>query len=125
MPAVIAPFYTSDDIARASVIPAPAAGSGPPAASAVGSPVLTLVAQAAARGYESVALPLTTEPWKDRWHGMCVLSGAGEGEDRELDQENARRAEVWRTAPTFTRDEVTVTRLGARYIQTAVSNYQR
>jgi protein arginine N-methyltransferase 5 len=124
MPAVIAPFYTSDDIARASIIPAPAAGPSP-AASAVDSPVLTLVAQAAARGYESVALPLTTEPWKDRWHGMCVLSGAGEGEDRELDQENARRAEVWRTAPTFTRDEVTVTRLGTIYIEISVSNHQR
>jgi type II protein arginine methyltransferase len=158
MPAVIAPFYTPEDITRAGVLPSEDGET----------PVLRLLAQATARGYESVCLPLTTDAWRTRWHDMCVLSsssvpgvgtgtggaadadrGGTEERDRERervtdaetmtdadaeidadaptdagagtnlgqdsharDRANATRAEVWRSAPAFAREEVTVTRLG-------------
>jgi hypothetical protein len=151
MPAVIAPFYTLDDINRATVLPIDDSGE---------TPVLRLLAQATAREYESVCLPLTTEAWRSRWHDMCVLSsvpslgtdiggpdGAGPAggatdrapgaEEQIRNQEpgtaaeevaglgpdtsqnasvgnktSAARVELWRTAPAFAREEVTVTRLG-------------
>jgi protein arginine N-methyltransferase 5 len=143
MPAVIAPFYTLDDIDRAATLPSDDGGE---------TPVLRLLAQATARNYDSVCLPLTTEAWRRRWHDMCVLSsvpslgtegggpdaagrmdGGARAEERDMDQEpdttlgeaasrgpdtpvvdktSAARAELWRTAPAFIREDVTVTRLG-------------
>lgn len=104
MPVVIAPYETTEDIERAAVLPIGNSANAE-------TPILRLLAQASARGYESMCLPLTTDTWRARWHNMCVLSGAPEVE--EADKENAMRAEVWRNAPAFNLDEVTVTRLGA------------
>jgi hypothetical protein len=154
MPAIIAPYYTLEDIDRAAVL---SSGEGGETA------VLRLLAQATTRDYASVCLPLTTDAWRARWHDMCVLSsvpglgtdvggphvvrgtdgsdtgvgGINGAEERTRDQEqgtmseeitglrpdagsnaavvqktNATRAEMWRTAPAFAREEVTVTRLG-------------
>jgi protein arginine N-methyltransferase 5 len=103
MPVVIAPYETPEDIERAAVLPNGNNGDAE-------TPILRLLAQASARGYESMCLPLTTDTWRARWHSMCVLSGAPEVE--EADKENAMRAEIWRNAPAFNSNEVTVTRLG-------------
>lgn len=70
--------------------------------------VLRLVASSRSKGYDAISIPLTTEKWRARWRGMCILSG--EGGERDVGAEE--RAEAWRAAPVFMRDEVTITRLG-------------
>ncbi|KAF8992848.1 PRMT5-domain-containing protein [Cyathus striatus] len=69
------------------------------------TPVLKLVVDARAKGYDVVCLPLTTDKWKTRWSDMCL-------EDSEKDKEAAAKAaEAWRSNPAFRDDEVTITRL--------------
>ncbi|KAF8149849.1 shk1 kinase-binding protein 1 [Crassisporium funariophilum] len=72
------------------------------------TPILSLISQSQAKGYESVCLPLTTAKWKQRWSEMCLLPM----ESSEKDKERASRAaEKWRLNPGFMREEVTITRL--------------
>jgi len=75
------------------------------------TPILKLVADARAKGYDTVCLPLTTAKWKDRWVDMCLLPVGASIRDRDIAAEE--RAEAWRSDPTFLLDEVTMTRLGA------------
>ncbi|KAG5647400.1 hypothetical protein DXG03_000471 [Asterophora parasitica] len=72
------------------------------------TPVLQVLADVRAKGYDAVALPLTTEKWKTRWEEMCLLPA---GSDRESEIAAEQKAEVWRSRPGFLKDEVTITRL--------------
>lgn len=73
------------------------------------TPVLKLIESEKAKGYGKLCLPLTTEKWKERWSQMCLLPMESSGQDKEI---AAKAAEAWRLNPAFTRDEVTITRLG-------------
>lgn len=97
----IAALIAPDDIRRAA--------EQPDALHA--TPVLKLLAQAKAKNYETVCLPLTTAAWRARWRGMCLLPS---GQDRDMDALAEQQAEAWRSQPAFLREEVTVTRLGER-----------
>ena len=104
--------------------------------SSSGSPVLRLVQEANAKGYETVCIPLTTQRWKARWEDMCLapspssssssIAGmtdkAKKRESRrdsraihlqQRDMRAEKRAEQWRLRPVFEKDEVTITQLGA------------
>ena len=60
---------------------------------------------------QALCIPLTTDKWRTRWRGMCLLSDeAGEGSSDKSEFE--KQAEEWRAKPVFARDEVTITRLG-------------
>lgn len=73
------------------------------------TPVLKLIENEKAKGYDKLCLPLTTEKWKERWSQMCLLPT----ESSESDKESAAKAaEAWRLNPVFRLDEVTITRLG-------------
>ncbi|KAF6757275.1 shk1 kinase-binding protein 1 [Ephemerocybe angulata] len=72
------------------------------------TPVLQLVAEARAKGYETLTLPLTTEKWKKRWSDMCLMSMDATDSEKE---EASKAAEAWRSRPGFLRDEVTISRL--------------
>ena len=74
------------------------------------TPVLKLVSEARAKGYNALYLPITTDKWKQRWTGMCIQSSDLEDHERDLVVE--RRTEEWRARPAFLKDEVTMTRLG-------------
>jgi protein arginine N-methyltransferase 5 len=73
------------------------------------TPVLRFIENEKAKGYGKLCLPLTTEEWKERWSQMCLLPTESSEQDKET---AARAAEAWRLNPVFTRDEVTITRLG-------------
>ena len=73
------------------------------------TPVLRFIENEKAKGYSKLCLPLTTEKWKERWSRMCLLPMESSEQDKET---AARAAEAWRLNPVFTRDEVTITRLG-------------
>lgn len=73
------------------------------------TPVLRFIENEKAKGYGKLCLPLTTEKWKERWSQMCLLPVKSSEHDKET---AARAAEAWRLNPVFTRDEVTITRLG-------------
>ena len=64
---------------------------------------------ATSKGYESVCLPLTTENWKLRWEGMCLLPA--EGGSNDASKACARAAELWRQRPCFLPDEVALRHL--------------
>jgi protein arginine N-methyltransferase 5 len=74
------------------------------------TPVLKLVSEARAKGYNMLCLPITTDKWKQRWTEMCIQSSELEEHERDLVVE--RRTEEWRARPAFLKDEVTMTRLG-------------
>lgn len=95
----LATFLTLDDIARAK-----ATFTAPPVDTATktklphaqkesaATPVLNLIKEAKGKGYETICLPLTTEKWKERWEGMCLLpvtpgTKPEEGKEREEDME--------------------------------------
>lgn len=85
------------------------------------SPALRAVAAARTKGYDAVCIPLTTDRWRMRWRDMCLLSSTPDLESEEGgDGARAGRtgleqqAELWRANPVFVKDEVTLTRLGAR-----------
>ncbi|KAH9912809.1 PRMT5-domain-containing protein [Fomitopsis serialis] len=71
------------------------------------TPILKAVADARSQDYAGICCPLTTDAWRARWRGMCLLP-ADDGHDKV---EIERRAEAWRATPAFERDEVTMTRL--------------
>jgi len=89
--AAISTFLSLSDISKAS------------------TPVLQLLADLRAKGYQSVCTPLTNERWKKRWEDMCILSAESTEDEK---QRVARDAEAWRMMPAFKTDEVTITRLG-------------
>lgn len=76
----LATFFTLDDITRAK-----AASTAPntdgsnknklPHAQkdSAAIPILNLIKEARNKSYETICLPLTTEKWKERWEGMCLL----------------------------------------------------
>ncbi|TEB34666.1 shk1 kinase-binding protein 1 [Coprinellus micaceus] len=72
------------------------------------SPVLQVVSEAHAKGYETLSLPLTNENWRKRWSDMCLLSVDATDSEKE---EASKKAEAWRSRPVFMRDEVTISRL--------------
>ena len=75
------------------------------------SPALKAIAEARADGYDAVCIPLTTEKWKERWSGMCLLPDEAR-EDGTDKADLEKQAEQWRAQPVFTKDEVTITRVG-------------
>lgn len=80
-----------------------------PSSSAEGeTPILRTIADARAKDYAGVCCPLTTEAWRERWRGMCLLP-MNDAHDKIAIE---RKAEAWRSTPAFERDEVTLTRLG-------------
>lgn len=64
---------------------------------------------ATSKGYESICLPLTSENWKLRWEGMCLLPAEGGSDDAR--KACARAADLWRQRPCFLPDEVTLRHL--------------
>ncbi|KAG6837372.1 hypothetical protein H0H93_010530 [Arthromyces matolae] len=99
--AAISTVLTLKDIAQAT-------SSFDPSSSELDTPLLQLLSETKAKGYDSITLPLTTEKWKKRWEEMCLLPPGSDKED-EIRAEQA--AEKWRSRPGFLSDEVTVTRL--------------
>ncbi|KAF5359278.1 hypothetical protein D9756_003377 [Leucocoprinus leucothites] len=75
------------------------------------TPVRRLIQDTRNKGYETICLPLTTEKWKERWEGMCLLPSSPikeEPESADVDtkkKEIARAAELWRARPCFLPDE--------------------
>lgn len=75
------------------------------------TPVLKLVAEARSKGYDVICIPLTTENWKKRWEGMCLVPSEAD-RDAAVCAGQRAEAEAWRSGPGFLQDEVTITRLG-------------
>ncbi|KIP05028.1 hypothetical protein PHLGIDRAFT_129142 [Phlebiopsis gigantea 11061_1 CR5-6] len=71
------------------------------------TPSQKATAQARAKGYDGICLPLTNDQWKARWRELCLLHPEGSPDAAALEQS----AEKWRAKPGFLRDEVTITRL--------------
>ncbi|KAF8510773.1 PRMT5-domain-containing protein [Gautieria morchelliformis] len=71
------------------------------------TPLQTLVANAYAKAYNYVCVPLTNENWRSRWREMCVTNGERGSKNMLIEH----RAEVWRTGGGFKQDEVLITRL--------------
>ena len=83
-------------------------------------PALKAKAEARADGYDTVCIPLTTEKWRERWRQMCLLpdeTKEGGTDKAELE----KQAEQWRAQPVFTKDEVTITRVGECSSRVSVS----
>ena len=65
------------------------------------------------RDFDSVVVPITNEKWHCRWKSMCsvstenMLDGLEEDEEERSknEKELEERAERWRAAPTFLREE--------------------
>ena len=72
------------------------------------TPVLQLLSDSKAKGYDAVCIPLTNEKWRERWKGMCLSPE----DEAEKDPSVERTSEAWRSNPAFLREEVNVTRLG-------------
>lgn len=72
------------------------------------TPLQTVVANAHAKGYNYVCVPLTNENWRSRWRKMCVTNVDQVSKDMSVEQ----RAEEWRDGGGFKQDEVLITRLG-------------
>ncbi|RXW13777.1 hypothetical protein EST38_g12075 [Candolleomyces aberdarensis] len=96
--ATLATALTTEDVADA--IRAPDANFA--------TPGLQLAAEARAKGYDTLSLPLTTDNWRKRWTEMCLI--AVDATDAEK-QAATRAAEEWRLRPGFLKDEVTISRL--------------
>ena len=80
-----------------------------PSSSAEGdTPILKAVADARAKEYAGICCPLTTDAWRERWRGMCLLP-VNDGHDKVAIEKNA---EAGRSMPAFERGEVTLRRLG-------------
>lgn len=73
------------------------------------TPALRAIVASRAKGYDGVCLPLTTDKWRARWRDLCLVPDDENPDKAALEQ----RAEQWRANPAFTRDEVTITRLGS------------
>ncbi|KAH7907940.1 PRMT5-domain-containing protein [Hygrophoropsis aurantiaca] len=74
------------------------------------TPILRLLKESRSNGYDVTCLPLTTAKWRERWRDMCILPSAG-GADSEKIAAAEQQAEIWRRAPGFALDEVTISRL--------------
>lgn len=74
------------------------------------TPILRLLSTSKAKGYDTVCIPLTNEKWQARWKKMCLSPE----DEAEKDDSTERISEAWRSNPVFLREEVNVTRLGAR-----------
>lgn len=72
------------------------------------TPVLRLLSDSKAKGYDTVCVPLTNEKWRARWKKMCLSPE----DEVEKDESTERISEAWRSNPVFLREEVNVTRLG-------------
>lgn len=72
------------------------------------TPILQLLSDNKAKGYDTVCIPLTNEKWRERWKGMCLSPE----DEAEKDPSVERTSEAWRSNPAFLREEVNVTRLG-------------
>lgn len=103
----MAPFATiAATIAHEDICKRAVRGHGPH-----DTPVLSLSAEAQAKGYHSICLPLTTGKWRERWQNMCIMPSTGDaGNEEVIAAEKA--TEAWRKSPSFLLDEVTITRLG-------------
>ena len=74
----------------------------------------------ARKHFDGVAVPITNEKWKERWKSMCVLQTGDvldgleedEEEHKKRDRELELRAEQWRAAPSFLREECNMIGLG-------------
>lgn len=74
----------------------------------------------ARKHFDGIALSITNEKWKERWKSMCalqsgdVLDGLEEDEEehKRRDRELELRAEKWRAAPSFLREECNMIGLG-------------
>jgi type II protein arginine methyltransferase len=73
------------------------------------TPSLRALAGARAKGYDGICLPLTNDKWKARWRSLCLLPDDENPDKAALEQ----HAEQWRANPSFSRDEVTITLIGA------------
>lgn len=73
------------------------------------TPLEHAIDAAYADNYTGVCLPITNEKWKDRWNSLCLTSP---GADASASQAQAEKAEAWRVADGFRRDEVNLTKLG-------------
>lgn len=105
--ASLASCFTFDDISQAS---ARTNGSDK-------TPVLKLIKESHAKGYDFVSIPLTTPKWRERWRNMCIVPSAS----ADVTEETAaieQQAEAWRKAPSFLLEEVTISRLGKRDLST-------
>jgi type II protein arginine methyltransferase len=85
--------------------------------SAEKTPLQTLVANAHAKAYNYICVPLTNENWRSRWREMCVTNGEQGSKDMSIEQ----RAEEWRDGGGFKQDEVLITRLGLQLIRNCVN----
>lgn len=74
----------------------------------------------ARKHFDGIALSITNEKWKGRWKSMCVLQSGDvldgleedEEEHKRRDRELELRAEQWRAAPSFLREECNMIGLG-------------
>ena len=95
---MVASYISLDDIARA------AADSD----SEFETPILQLLSDNRAKGYDTVCIPLTNEKWRVRWKKMCLSPEV----EAEKDESAEKISEAWRANPVFLREELNVTRLG-------------
>jgi type II protein arginine methyltransferase len=72
------------------------------------TPILRLLSDSKAKGYDTVCVPLTNEKWRTRWKGMCLSPE----DEADKDESAERLSEAWRSNPVFLSEEVNVTRLG-------------
>lgn len=74
--------------------------------------------------FDTVAIPITNEKWRERWRSMCVsqvgnvldgLEAEGGNDDKTMtdeEREKEERAERWRSCPSFLREECNMVGLG-------------
>jgi len=101
--ASLASCFTFDDISQASAR----------TDASDRTPVLKLIKESHAKGYDCVCIPITTPKWRERWRNMCIVPPAS----TDTAEETAaieHQAEAWRRAPSFLLEEVTISRLGKR-----------
>lgn len=96
--AAVAGHLSLDDIANAATDPGPN----------FETPILRLLSDSKAKGYDTVCIPLANEKWRTRWKEMCLSPE----DEAEKDESAERTSEAWRFNPVFLREEVNVTRLG-------------
>lgn len=96
--ATVATHLSLDDIARAAVDRDPN----------FETPILRLLSDSKAKGYDTVCVPLTNDKWRTRWKKMCLSPE----DEADKDESAERISEAWRSNPVFLSEEVNVTRLG-------------
>lgn len=72
------------------------------------TPILRLLSDSKAKGYDTVCVPLTNEKWRTRWKKMCLSPE----DEADKDESAERISEAWRSNPVFLSEELNVTRLG-------------